>query len=348
MLFCLTNKWRFYHNITWTVLTVITGAIATVIPAVSLGVYTFGIYKTVRHSVARSSAVLFWLYWPFCRFVACVVAAGLAWTVGNNIWYNQWQLYYEYAHLQAYDNVDTYTVTGSRMQDAGMVVFNETNGVDRARGSCLVSDHIYCIAPIVQGGKLDRLDKQNRVGINDIFMAGIDCCSCPMTDFRCGDYADPHTPIGGMRMLNEESRKLFRVAMQKWSVDWDQHTSHGIFFNWVNDPVTVWKEMWAHGWNLWQLAVIFGVFAPFLGNVILNGFMKVLREFQIAAPLDDYCLDNPDISLYGTSYGPYGPAGLGQPIPGPETKSFVPEEYRDYLNQREPNQWDVSSNYVIL
>jgi hypothetical protein len=348
MLFCLTNKWRFYHNTAFTILACVFGFAASFLPAVCLAVYAGGIYKTIRNSVARSSSVVFWLYWPCCRFLACMVAVGLAWTVGNNIWYNQWQLYYEYAHLQAYDNVDTYSVTGNRMQDAGLVVFNETNGVDRARGSCLVSDHIYCIAPIVRGGQLNRLDKQNRVGINDVFMAGIDCCSCPMTDFRCGDYADPHTPIGGMRLLNEESRKLFRVAMQKWSVDWDKKTTHGIFFNWVNDPVAKWKELWAHGWNLWQLAVIFGLFAPFLFNVIMNGLMKVLREFQIAAPLDDYYGDNPTISLYGSSYGPYGPNGLHGPIPGPETKSFVPEEYRDYLNQREPDQYDFEPKYVIL
>lgn len=300
-------------------------------PVTTLAIYVGGVWHTIRQSVVRSSALVFWLYWPFWRFAVCLSAVLIAWSVGNYLWFNNFRLYIEYHRLQAYDNVDAYTVTGNRMQDAGLVVFNNTNGVDRAKAGCVVNGHTYCIAPILQGGAVKVGEKQSRTGINDLFVAGIDCCNCPVTDFRCGEWDNPRGPLGGMRLLDDETRRMYRLAVDKWNVDYQKVSVHSIFFSWVNDPIAAWKQLYTRGIHLAIVAFILGILGSFFVTVILNGFMKWLRDVQIAAPLDDSCPP----TLPGLSFAQ------------PERKSFIPDEYRSYLTQQEL-AGEADPKFVIL
>lgn len=334
VLICLTNSWRFNHEWTWNIICAFGVFVIMLWPTAALWVYTSGTWKVARSSVARSSAVVFWVYWPFCRFAACLAAVIIAYCVGNHLWYNNFRLYIEYHRLQAYDNVDAYTVTGNRMQDAGLVVFNETNGVDRSKAGCIVNGHTFCIAPILQTGVVKPGEKQSRTDINDLFMAGIDCCNCPVTDFRCGDWDDPKGTLGGMRLLDDETRKMYRLAVEKWNVDYQKVSVHSVFFTWVNDPVAAWKELWTRGFQLAVIAAIFGVLGSFLVMVVLNGLMKLLRDLQIAAPLDDGPPTMPGLSLGGAHM---------------DRRSFIPDEYRFYLAQRDPTADGLDDpKYVIL
>jgi len=335
--FCLVNKWRFNSEFLWNCITAVGVIMLMIWPATAVFVYSLGIWKTIRTSVARTSAVMFWMYWPFWRFAASAAAVVAAFCVGEHLWYNNFRLYIEYQRLQAYDNVDAYTVTGNRMQDAGLVVFNETNGVDRARGGCIVNGHTYCIAPILRGGVVKPGEKQSRTSINDLFMAGIDCCSCPddvITDFRCGDWDDIGS-LGGMRLLDEADRKMYRLAVDKWTQNYQKTSVHHIFFTWVNDPIVEWKKLYTRGLQMSILAAIFAIFGSFLLMVVLNGLMKLLREFKIAAPLDD---EIPPIPGLG---------GFGGPEVQTPLRGFMPDEYRHYVSQYDP-EGPADPKYVIL
>jgi len=311
-------SYKFNNEGWWDFIVIFMAVLVVVWPTIGLCVFVGGIWKTVKTSVARSSAVVFWLYWPFWRFVLCVSAVLIAWSIGNYLWLNNFRLYIEYHRLQAYDNVDAFTVTGNRMQDAGLVVFNKTNGVDLAKGACVVNGHTYCIAPILQNGTVEVGEKQSRTGINDLFVAGIDCCNCPMTDFRCGEWDNPRGPLGGMRVLDEETRRMYRLAVDKCNADYQKVSVHSIFFTWNNDPVTAWKQLYSRGVHLAIAAFILGILGSFFVTVLLNGFMKLLRDWQLAAPLDN----NQPPMLPGLSFAT-------------ERKSFIPDEYRSYLAQQE-------------
>jgi len=300
-------------------------------PVVAMVVYVGGIWRTIRESVARLSAVVFWLYWPFWRLAAIVVAVALACSYGDHLWYNYFRLYEEYYRLQAYDNVDPYMVSGTRLQDAGLVVFNTSSGVDRSKASCIVNGHTYCVAPIIRGGVVNPGVSQSNSGAQDLFMAGIDCCNCPVTDFRCGDWDDSSGKLGGMRLLDKANSRMFRLAAEKWMANYDKVIAHGVFFEWANEPIVAWKKLWRHGFHLAMLYCIFGICGSLLVVVILNGLMRLLREFQIAAPIDEHAPMLPGLSLGHDSL----------------KRDLIPLEYRSYLDQQEP-RGEANSKFLIL
>jgi hypothetical protein len=271
-------------------------------PMLSFVITTAGICKTMSTSVARLSAVLYWLFWPLCRFALRVAAVIFAWWLGAYLWFNYFQTYHAYKGLQAYGNVDSYSETGNRLQDAGLVLFNSSDGVDRSKGACIVNGHTYCVAPIMHGGVVEKGVSQTASGMQDLFMAGVDCCDCPITDFRCGDWADPtHANIGGMRLLDEEARNMYHLAVEKWDVDYDKKSGHSIFFHWSNDPVAVWKSLQYRGTRLAILAIIAVVFGSVVANMLLNCFMHVLILANIAAPIGEKNLFE-DAPLLGKHY----------------------------------------------
>lgn len=270
-----------------------------------------------------------------------VTAVVLAYWMGNHLWYNNFQTYLEYKNLQAYSNVDSFSQSGNRLQDAGLVVFNESDGVDRSKGACIVNGHTYCVAPIMLGGQVKKGVSQTFTGMQDLFMAGIDCCNCPVTDFRCGDWADPtHEAVGGMRLLDDGARKMYRLAAEKWMVDYDKKSVHTIFFHWTNDPIAEWKKLWHRGMLLSLLAIVGALFGSFLVVLLLNGFIHWMIVAQIAAPIDDEtdpafeC--DPLLKMqHDHREGPW----------------WVPEMYHAYEHQKEPqmNEFEYSqAKYVVL
>lgn len=314
-------------TIMWSVVAVIMAA-----PILAFVIYTGGIWQTIRSSVARFSAVVFWLYWPFWRLLAMVVAVALACSYGDHLWYNYFRLYEEYYRLQAYDNVDAYKVSGIRLQDAGLVVFNKTSGVDRSKAGCIVNGHTFCVAPIIHGGEVKPGAKQSESGVQDLFMAGIDCCNCPVTDFRCGAWDESVGKVGGMRLIDPEKNRMFRLAAEKWTADYQKVLSHGVFFEWANDPIVAWKQLWHHGFHLAVLYCIFGIGGSLLLMIVLNGLMRLLREFQIAAPIDEHPPMMPGLSLNG---------------PVANKRDFIPSDYQNYLGQGEYRE-EQSTKFLIL
>mmetsp|Transcript_135394 Transcript_135394/g.235462 ORF Transcript_135394/g.235462 Transcript_135394/m.235462 type:complete len:381 (-) Transcript_135394:33-1175(-) len=255
-------------------------------PTVSFFVLATGVLTTKITSRIRTSAVIYWLWWPFWKFFLCIVALLVAVTLGDYLWYNNFRTYQTYARLQAYDNLDAYYVNGNRVQDAGLVKFNETLGVDRSRAGCLVDRDTYCVAPIIRNATVIPGEAQTRSGYYDFFMAGINCCNCPVTDFRCGDWNNPDPRLGGMRLLNEDVRRFYRLAAQKWSTTYNKPIKHSVFFNWVADPVATWNELHRYGMQILILALISAIVGVFAIMVALNGLFRLLLDLDLAAPIE--------------------------------------------------------------
>jgi len=272
-------------------------------PTAALGIMLAGVAAARRQSRLKPSAVVYWTWWPFWRFALCVLAAFLGGTIADHLWYHQFYPHERLQRLQAYQGIDPLTVGGVRIQDAGVVVFNETAGVDRTRSGCLKNAETYCVAPILFGGEVPsaarevpRTDAFNGATgsheqVYDMFMAGTGCCDCP-GEFRCGDWNQPlqtiggRRAIGGIRVLEPGRRDFFRLAAQEWAATHGKVSAQPIFFEWVNDPVSAFQELESRGVWLWALALLVVPVGLVLAVVVLNGVLELLVRQGLACPLE--------------------------------------------------------------
>lgn len=253
------------------------------LPGISLGVIVVGILATQTHSRVRWPAALYWTWWPFWKLALCVIAAMVGCSVGNGLWEDRFYEHARLGQLRAYSMIDAREVSGRRLQDAGVVTFNETAGVDRKKTGCLQNRELYCVAPIVQGGKVLNNNKGVPHGQYDLFMAGTDCCTCP-GEFRCGDWSSPGV-MGGMRVVDERS-KFFMLAAEDFARTHNKVIGHPVFFEWVVDPLPVYKQLHDKGMDLLLIAAAAGPVGFFMVTWLLNGILWVLCYFKYAAPLE--------------------------------------------------------------
>lgn len=252
-------------------------------PAIALGTLVFGIAMAKLHSRVRWSAVFYWTWWPFLKLVLFIAAAVLGTMLGNYLWVNKFYPYTRLGELQAYQNVDPARVSGVRLQDAGVVSFSDSAGVDRTRTGCLQNRVTYCVAPIVPDGQIsegaDRVPHKRY----DLFMAGVDCCSCP-GEFRCGDWRKARQP-GGLRVIDERS-SFFQLAADDWAATHGKEVGHPVFFEWVDDSVDSFKGLYSEGLRLLLVALLTVPSACLVLAAVLNGVLRVLLRLGVVAPLE--------------------------------------------------------------
>jgi len=261
-----------------------------VVPAACLAVLLAGVAATRATSRVRWPAVVYWTWWPFWGFALCAIAALLAVSAGNWIWFNNLSEYIQLRRLQAYALVDPHRVAGERLQDAGIVTFNVTSGVDRAKGACFVNGRTFCIAPVLRGGRVatDNSDLP-ATGAYDFFVAGTDCCSCDGaslgSEFRCGAWSEP-TSLGGVRVLNAHDRDFYLLAAQDWSATYGKAIRHPLFFTWVKDPVEHWNNLYKFGAALVGFALVASCALTMAAGLALNGVLNLCLDSGYAAPID--------------------------------------------------------------
>lgn len=305
---CLTCTPRFYNESI--VLTIRTVGLSLLLltPIAAFIVLVFGIVVTKWHSRVRWSAAFYWMWWPSWKFLLCILAAVVGCTFGNTIWYSYLLPYQQMMRLQAYNNVNPSTVTGVRLQDSGVAIFNTSAGVDRARGGCLMNGPTYCVAPIIIGS-----DLTTSTGEHDLFMTGVDCCDCP-GEFRCGDWNKPAASLGGMRVVNADDTSYFRLAVQSWSATYGFTPTNPIFYKWVADPVVGWHNTRTQGVRLLLMSVLMVPFVLLFLVFVLNGMFKCLVESGICGPVDT----------------PVLPPGLGRSM----GEKLLPGMHKHYNEQR--------------
>lgn len=297
-----------------------------IFPTVALIVLAAGIISMKIKSRVKWPAVIYWTWWPLWRWVMCVVAACFATQLGNFFWFNQFMPYAQLNRLQAYREVNPATVSGVRLQDAGMITFNASVGVDRSRIGCIKNGATWCVAPVVNGG---QIPVQNSNGEHyDLFVAGVDCCTCP-GEFRCGDWNQPGA-FGGYRVLNEQNRRFFQLASEDFATTYGKEVRHAIFFEMVSDPLAVYHELWGRGLQLIVLTFICVPFAFFSVALVLNGLLKFLYDRGVAEPVD----------------APMPPPGLGRAL----SAHLLPKMYNHYMKEQEQQTAWLNNDpkYVIL
>jgi len=266
------------------------------------------------HNRMHRRPMIYWSWWPCWNLAICCVAALCGALFGHFLWYSKYQQYYEYFSLQPYEDVNPAIVPGTQLQDAGLVDFSKAVDIDRSKGGCFVDHgHTYCVAPILYSGELyTGFGNAPTFGSYDYFAVGVDCCSCPNLNFRCGDWKNP-LASGGLRSLDYKSRPFYRLAVDDWAASYLKDVKHPLFFEWVQDPKFQWNYMW-----MWATHTAFlGILAPlpvcFLIATFAAHTLRQMVEDGVASPLDT----------------PGPPPGLER-----AWSIFLPELLKQFLDER--------------
>eukprot|EP00927_Polykrikos_kofoidii_P083751 TRINITY_DN864_c0_g2_i1.p1 TRINITY_DN864_c0_g2~~TRINITY_DN864_c0_g2_i1.p1 ORF type:complete len:258 (-),score=26.37 TRINITY_DN864_c0_g2_i1:50-823(-) len=166
-------------------------------------------------------------WWLFI-LTTCLASFIVAVIFGQWNFFNHTAHYYNLQNLSAYTAVNPATTLGQEIMDAGQVTFAPGTSIDVKKSMGFRNEETYCVAPIAGSGSLETYD---------FWAVGINCCSSKMSDFNCGGSANRSAIIGGLRVLNDDDRPFYRLAVQQAQSSFNIRATHPLFFYWTTDPV---------------------------------------------------------------------------------------------------------------
>jgi len=186
---------------------------------------------------------------------------GVAWVAGilfgdANFFLNM-QPYFDILQLEVYPNVDPTKMNGQQVMDAGQVKFVAGTTVDTKYSMGFHDLEWYCVAPIVHGGVSNTS--------HDFWAVGTNCCKGPSTQptkFSCGEYDNP-AALSGLRLMKDEQRPFFRLAVQQAEAKYGIKSLQPLFFYFMEKPQ---EELAAYVEGGFKYAIT-GFFACVLVNV---------------------------------------------------------------------------------
>jgi len=122
----------------------------------------------------------------------------------------------------------------------------------------------YCVAPIVRGAGNSS---------QGFFSSGIDCCDCPVTTWRCGVWEDPFA-ASGLRQVNNADLAFYRLAADKWSVEYAQSVADALFFEFTKDPKTLQESYGTRKADIFMWASVL--------SFLIFGAASITLEFIVA------------------------------------------------------------------
>lgn len=165
--------------------------------------------------------------WYIFLFLSMLAAWVLALWLGNLNYWTNLHAYYDYANMNQYVEVNPAKTRGQQLMDAGRVSFADGASLDLRKSMVFQNEETYCVAPISMKGV--------PLASYDFWAVGVGCCSSGTADFHCGAYADP-AASGGLRLLRDDQRAFFRLAVGKAEAVHAIKANHPLFFFWTSDP----------------------------------------------------------------------------------------------------------------
>jgi hypothetical protein len=221
-----------------------------------LVIITIGFYAWATFRAGTAAEVGNGANWYIFNFLTSLLAWSLAVYFGYKNFYVNMQPYYDMTNLNHYADVDVTKVRGQQFMDAGKMVFKPRSQLETRYAMGFKNLDMYCVAPVARrnvNGSLPRLSNY------DFWAVGLNCCSGDGTDFQCGHYKDKEAHAG-LRLMRDEQRPFFRLAVQQAMAAHNIKSTHPIFIHWVSDPVLA---MYAYKENGFK-SLMLGMLSHFL------------------------------------------------------------------------------------
>jgi len=166
--------------------------------------------------------------WYTFAAISLLIATLLAAVLGDMNFSINMQPYYDIENLNTYPSVSPSREKGQQLMDAGRVYFTDGTVLDTTKGMSFKNLDRYCVAPIVT--------MQEPLASYDFWAVGVNCCSGTGSDFKCGEYDNAHARAG-IRLMRDDQRPFFRLAVQQAEAAYNIKSTHPLFFYWMQDPV---------------------------------------------------------------------------------------------------------------
>mmetsp|Transcript_12139 Transcript_12139/g.28339 ORF Transcript_12139/g.28339 Transcript_12139/m.28339 type:complete len:311 (+) Transcript_12139:77-1009(+) len=226
---------------------------------VCLGITSRAWAKLKQDGSARA-----WIALAVCSWIALILATIRA----DMAYWSYSHPHYMYKELADYVNIDPSVDKGQAYMDSGQVYFKENSYVDTATATAYRSGMTFCVAPIVrqppanQGGASQVAVNGPMVtpesGTVDWWAVGTNCCNPSGKEFKCGAVNNTEAR-SGLRLMRDDVRPFFLMAVQEWSAGLNIPVKHPLFFYWVQDPLAEVDEYGTDGDHMYWVD-LFGFF----------------------------------------------------------------------------------------
>lgn len=186
--------------------------------------------------------------WFVFLFVSCLVAWITAVVFGDMNFHHNAKPFYDLYNLNVYPSVDPSKWRGQQLMDAGRIMFEGGSKLDLKRTAGFKNTDMYCVAPIVMDGQA--------AASYDFWAVGMNCCDgMDTSSYRCGDYDNVHAR-GGLRLMHDDERPFYRLAVQEAESAYNIQATHPLFFYWLDDPIASMSQYQDNAYK-WFLAGMF-------------------------------------------------------------------------------------------
>jgi hypothetical protein len=165
--------------------------------------------------------------WRLFILTTCLASMIIAVVFGMWNFSSHTESYYNLKTLSVYTHVNPATIRGHEIMDAGQVMFVPGTSIDVSKSMSFKDQDTYCVAPIASSSSLETYD---------FWAVGLNCCSDVASDFKCGNFANL-TARGGLRVMDDENRPFYRLAVQQAQSSFNIRATHPLFFHLTADPV---------------------------------------------------------------------------------------------------------------
>lgn len=226
----------------------------TFVIVLALGVHTFNTFRRWGRQEAS---------WPAFLFVTGLIAWIIGMLAGESNFAVNMRPFYDESSLNFYPSIDPSVAEGQQLMDAGRILFTPESHLDLTKSMGFRNNDMYCAAPIVSG-------PPNTVGTPssgtyDFWAVGVNCCAGHASIFQCGEFNNPNAR-GGLRLMRDDQRPFFRLAVQQAEALYNIQAKHPIFLTWMQDPMLEVHAYQDNGYSYFLL----GVFVYFACQLFLT------------------------------------------------------------------------------
>mmetsp|Transcript_134717 Transcript_134717/g.190478 ORF Transcript_134717/g.190478 Transcript_134717/m.190478 type:complete len:299 (+) Transcript_134717:103-999(+) len=188
--------------------------------------------------------------WYTFLFATMVVAWLLGVTFGNMNFAATTSPYHSYLNMDVLPEVSVEKSTGEEVMPAGRAFFGTNSLLDIRRSMAFKNVDTYCVAPIsIARGVIQPLENY------DFWAIGLNCCSLNTADFHCGEYQNPHAH-SGLRLLNDEQRSFYRLAVEQAEAAYSIKAEHPLFFYWTEDATAEMDSFQQNGYKYFLIGML--------------------------------------------------------------------------------------------